>query len=71
MEVNEDHERFRDCSKYALKAGLSDEALNYARKELDLERLLIGTETVHLMENLDGARYWLEHVRNDIGYNQS
>ncbi|KAI1093512.1 hypothetical protein F5B19DRAFT_449645 [Rostrohypoxylon terebratum] len=62
---------FRDCSKYALKAGLYDDALGYARKELDLERLLIGTETAHLIENLDGARYWLEHVRSEVGSNPS
>ncbi|KAI0890246.1 uncharacterized protein GGS22DRAFT_150406 [Annulohypoxylon maeteangense] len=58
---------FRDCSMYALDAGLSDVALEYAGKEFDLEKLLIGTETPHLKEDLNGAKYWIEYIRNEIG----
>ncbi|KAI1381883.1 SET domain-containing protein [Hypoxylon crocopeplum] len=54
---------YRECSKYALDSGASEKALHYARKELEHERLLIGTETSHLKEDLYGAAYWLEHVQ--------
>ncbi|KAI2463048.1 SET domain-containing protein [Annulohypoxylon bovei var. microspora] len=57
---------FRECSKYAFDAGHHDKALEYARKELDLEKLLIGTETAHLKDNLYGAKYWVEHIRKKV-----
>lgn len=37
-------------------------AKEYARKELELEEAVIGTETEHLRENMVGAKYWLEYL---------
>ncbi|KAI2602813.1 SET domain-containing protein [Hypoxylon sp. NC1633] len=54
---------FRECSKYALDSGKRGKGLHYARKELGLERQLIGTETDHLREDLYGAKYWMESIQ--------
>ncbi|KAI0176114.1 SET domain-containing protein [Hypoxylon sp. FL1284] len=53
----------RECSKYALGSGLPKKALNYAREEVELEKTLIGTETDHLENDLEGAKFWMEHIR--------
>ncbi len=58
-----DNDRFRECSKYALDSGIFDKALQYAQKELELERLLIGTDTEYLRGDLYGAECWIKSVR--------
>ncbi|KAI1496376.1 hypothetical protein F5X99DRAFT_424715 [Biscogniauxia marginata] len=57
---------YRDCSKHSLELGDIPRALDYARKELDIERCIIGTETAHLRNNMDGAEYWLAHLGRDV-----
>lgn len=37
-------------------------AKQYARKELEVEEAIIGTETEHLRDDLIGAKYWLEYL---------
>lgn len=37
-------------------------AIKYARKELEVEEAIIGTETEHLRNDLVGAKYWLEYL---------
>ncbi|KAI1104095.1 SET domain-containing protein [Jackrogersella minutella] len=63
---SDDDGRYRECSNYAFDSGLYDKALEYALKELELERLLIGTETGHLQDEPSGAEYWVDHVRMQI-----
>ncbi|KAI1490253.1 hypothetical protein F5X96DRAFT_637198 [Biscogniauxia mediterranea] len=53
---------YRDCSKFSLELGDTAKALEYARKELDIERCIIGTETAHLRDDMYGADYWLAHL---------
>ncbi|KAK3937293.1 hypothetical protein QBC46DRAFT_267878 [Diplogelasinospora grovesii] len=50
---------YRECSKYSLELGSIPKALDYARKELDIERYCIGTETAHLPKDMEGAEYWI------------
>lgn len=54
--------RYRECARNSLKAGNLDKAIAYAKKELDVERYCVGTETAHLQEDMDGAEYWLAHL---------
>ncbi|XXG94298.1 hypothetical protein Hte_000552 [Hypoxylon texense] len=56
-----------ECSKYALDSGDPERALTYAHEELDLEKALIGTETSHLEDNLQGAKYWVGYVQRKLG----
>lgn len=41
-------------------------AKEYARKELEVEESIIGTETEHLRDDLVGAKYWLEHLEKVV-----
>ncbi|KAK7915108.1 hypothetical protein PG985_012811 [Apiospora marii] len=54
---------YRSCSRYCAWLGDLDKAIEYAEKALDIERCLIGPETKHLMENLEGCQYWLAHLQ--------
>ncbi|KAI1407037.1 SET domain-containing protein [Hypoxylon sp. FL1857] len=54
---------FRECSQYAFDSGYFGKAIDYARKELDLEQVLIGTETAHLKDDLQGAKDWIKHIQ--------
>lgn len=59
--------RYRRCSRYSLQSGLLDKAVNYAKKERDIERYFIGADTAkmpHLEKDLRGTEFWLEHVLN-------
>ncbi|KAK3936719.1 hypothetical protein QBC46DRAFT_24732 [Diplogelasinospora grovesii] len=58
---------YRECSKYSLKLGSTEKAMYYARKELDIERCCIGTETAHLQKDMEGAEYWLAHLEHLCG----
>ncbi|KAI0596358.1 hypothetical protein F4775DRAFT_565073 [Biscogniauxia sp. FL1348] len=53
---------YRDCSKHSLELGDVAKAVEYGRKELDIERCIIGTETAHLRDDMYGAEYWLAHL---------
>ncbi|OTA69518.1 SET domain-containing protein [Hypoxylon sp. EC38] len=57
---------YRECSQYAFDSASFGKALDYARKELDLEKVLIGTETAHLKDELLGAKYWVKHIQKKI-----
>ena len=37
----------------------------YARKELDVQRYCLGTETAHLEE--EGAEFWIKHLEQSVG----
>ncbi|KAI1767299.1 SET domain-containing protein [Hypoxylon sp. FL1150] len=52
----------RECSKYALAKGDRHRAVTYAHEELKLEKSLIGTDTGHLEDGLQGARYWFQFL---------
>lgn len=41
-------------------------AKEYARKELEVEEAIIGTETKHLRDDLVGAKYWLEFLEGVV-----
>ncbi|KAK8123039.1 hypothetical protein PG984_011709 [Apiospora sp. TS-2023a] len=45
---------YKSCSQYCMWLDNMDEAMDYAEKALDIERCLIGPETQHLDENVDG-----------------
>ncbi|KAI1814440.1 hypothetical protein GGS20DRAFT_412994 [Poronia punctata] len=53
---------YRDCSKASLELGRMDAALDYAYKELENEECIMGTETEHMRKELEGAKYWIEHL---------
>ena len=53
---------YRECSTYSLKSGQFEKSVHYAKKERDVERYCIGTETAHLAKDMKGAEFWLEHV---------
>ncbi|KAK6436857.1 hypothetical protein LTR95_006950 [Oleoguttula sp. CCFEE 5521] len=53
---------YRECGKYSLKSGNIEKAIGYARKECDVERYCIGTETAHMKEGMKGVEYWLAHL---------
>ncbi|KAI0120381.1 SET domain-containing protein [Hypoxylon sp. NC0597] len=57
---------FRECSQYAFDSESFGKALGYARKELELEKVLIGTETAHLKDGLQGAKYWVKHIQKKV-----
>ncbi|KAI0834091.1 SET domain-containing protein [Hypoxylon sp. FL0890] len=57
---------FRECSQYAFDDGAFGKAIDYARKELELEKLLLGTETAHLKDDFQGAKYWVKHIQKKI-----
>ncbi|KAI1393980.1 SET domain-containing protein [Hypoxylon trugodes] len=57
---------YRECSQYALDGCNRAKALDYARKELELERTLLGMDTGHLKEGLYGAKYWFEHLQKKM-----
>lgn len=49
----------------------------YARKELEVQRYCLGTETEHLESDMEGAEFWIkdleqraEHDRVKIAMNQ-
>lgn len=42
--------------------GKLKQALGFARKELEIERDIVGTETEHLKEDLVGAEYFLQSL---------
>ncbi|EGX91951.1 TPR domain protein [Cordyceps militaris CM01] len=48
---------YRACSKFSLALGAWKAAKDFAVRELELERRLIGTETEHLGH--EGAEFWL------------
>lgn len=41
-------------------------AKEYARKELEVEEAIIGTETKHLRDDMVGAKYWLEYLEEVV-----
>ncbi|KAM0717353.1 hypothetical protein Q7P37_007205 [Cladosporium fusiforme] len=53
---------YRRCSKYSLQCGLYDKAVSYAKKERDIERFCIGSDTAHLEKDMKGAEFWIQHV---------
>lgn len=60
--------RYRRCSKYSLQSGLFDKAVNYAKKERDIEQYCIGADTAkmpHLEKDLKGAEFWFKHVLDE------
>lgn len=63
---------YRDCSKYSLENESFEAAMDYAVKELEIERNIIGMETGHLRDGMNGAEYWLMHLEqmrgNKIAY---
>ncbi|KAG6363654.1 hypothetical protein INS49_008755 [Diaporthe citri] len=56
---------YRRCSRLCLELDDFQKAKEYARKELELEEAVIGTETEHLREDLVGAKYWLEYLEEE------
>ena len=34
----------------------------YARKEINVQRYCLGTETAHLEQNMEGAEFWIKHL---------
>lgn len=53
---------YRYCAKYSLENGQHQRAIEYARSEYHIERALIGSDTEHLQEGMQGAKYWLKHL---------
>lgn len=39
-----------------------EKAVAYAKKERDVERYCVGTETAHLKKDMKGAKYWLNDM---------
>ena len=52
---------FRRASKYSLQLGLVGQAEFYAKKELEVERYCLGTETGY-MKDPENAESWLMHI---------
>ena len=50
--------RYRDCSNYSRAIGDVTKALEYAYREVDLERCIIGTEIEHLRRDMLDAYSW-------------
>ncbi|KAI0429371.1 hypothetical protein F5Y09DRAFT_356955 [Xylaria sp. FL1042] len=58
---------YRTCSMFNLEAKISyEDALHYAEKAAELQRRIMGTETEHLRQDMVGAEYWLEYVRETV-----
>ena len=57
---------YRDCANYSLQQGDIAKAIDYAKKELEVERYCIGTETAHLKEDMEGAECRIEHLRATV-----
>ncbi len=57
--------RYRDCARYSLETDCIDQALQYAEKELELERCTLGTETDHLRKGMQDAQSWIKHLRKE------
>ncbi|EME40863.1 hypothetical protein DOTSEDRAFT_27464 [Dothistroma septosporum NZE10] len=55
---------YRECSKYSLAEGLYSKAVDYAKKELELEQICVGEETEHLERDMEGAKFWVKHLEN-------
>ena len=36
----------------------------YARKELEVQRYCLGTETAHMEEGMEGAEFWIHHLES-------
>ncbi|RWA08362.1 hypothetical protein EKO27_g6746 [Xylaria grammica] len=51
---------YRACSNYNLDLGFMQGAVQYAQKELELERCMLGTDTAHLQGEMGGAEFWLQ-----------
>lgn len=37
--------------------------MDYAIKELEIERCVVGVETDHLRQDMAGAEYWIEYLK--------
>ena len=55
---------YRECSKYSLAEGLYSKAMEYAQKELEVEKVCVGDETEHLEKDMEGAKFWIKHLEN-------
>jgi hypothetical protein len=55
------------CSIYSLACEDFGGAIKYAKDSLKIERYCIGTETAHLRveRNFEGAKHWLQHVKDE------
>ncbi|KAK4540498.1 hypothetical protein LTR36_009136 [Oleoguttula mirabilis] len=53
---------YRKCSRYCVQLGQMEKAMAYARKELEVQRYCLGTETAHMEMDMEGAEFWIKHV---------
>ncbi|KAK5118169.1 hypothetical protein LTR85_008149 [Meristemomyces frigidus] len=53
---------YRKCSKYCVQLGQLEKAMAYARKELEVQRYCLGTETAHMEKDMEGAEFWIKHL---------
>ena len=59
--------RYRQMSMFSLACGFREKAVGYAKKNLEVERYCIGTDTAYLEDDLEkSAESWLQHVKNEL-----
>ena len=49
-----------------MELGQLEKATAYARKELQVQRYCLGSETAHLVEDMEGAELWIRHLEHDV-----
>lgn len=57
--------RYREASKYSLETGALQKALDYAYKEVDLGRCIVGTESEYLDKDAQDADTWVKHLQKE------
>lgn len=57
--------RYRDASKYSLETGEFQKALDFAYKEVDLGRCMVGTDSEYLGKDAQDADAWVKHLQKE------